>query len=81
MTKKETDILLALDRTSVIIALLDDTLGFYDVDFPEDLEDVYPGIRSERALSCLAKASEALCDLYQALGEGWYNEGDKNEQS
>lgn len=63
----EFDIFQALDRTSVIINMVSDTLG--SVGFTEDidfLDDVLPAVKKHYVL--LDNIQNNLMDLYQQLG-------------
>lgn len=63
----------ALDRTHTILYMLQELLGYCDKD--DEFEDInlHPGIWNERCKDSLSTATQALAELYQAIGE-WEDE-------
>lgn len=62
------DILEGLDRTHMMLVMLEQSLGFVDPDRPP-----HPAIWNQRCEKALMDATSALCELYQAIGE-WEEE-------
>jgi len=58
-----------LDRTHMLLAMLQESLGYYD---PEE-QSAHPAIWNDRSRKCLLDATRALAELYQAIGE-WEEE-------
>lgn len=58
-----------LDRTHMLLVMLEQSLGFYDPDCELSDGKLHPAIWNERSQMALSKATSALCDLYQAIGE------------
>lgn len=59
-----------LDRVDTILSLMENRLGY-----PSD--EVHDSIYDERAKELLLKANEALCELYQHIGN--WEENEKEE--
>ena len=77
----EFDIFQALDRTSVLINMVYETLG--SVDIPEEfggLDDVLPAVKKHYKL--LENVQDNLMELYQQLGRdlGSYEKEKTNEK-
>lgn len=67
----EFDIFEALDRTSTLIKMTSELLGFVGLDDEEDyLEDVHPAIEKHYAI--LRTVQDNLMELYQLLGQDLY---------
>lgn len=58
-----------LDRTHMLLVMLEQALGFYDPD--QELSDgnLHPSIWNHRCQKALSEATSALAELYQAIGE------------
>ena len=61
-----------LDRTHTILTMMQELLGYCD---SEDDIRVHPSIWNDRCKRNLSVATEALADLYQAIGE-WEEENE-----
>lgn len=67
----EFDIFEALDRTSTIIKMTSELLGYVGLDDEENyLEDVHPAIEKHYAI--LRNVQDNLMELYQQLGQDLY---------
>lgn len=53
-----------LDRTHMLLAMLQESLGYVDED-----SNIHPSIWSSKCEGLLSEATTALADLYQAIGE------------
>jgi len=62
-----------LDRTHILLVMLEQSLGFYDPDCELTDKPVHPAIWNSRCEVLLSKATSALAELYQAIGE-WEDE-------
>lgn len=62
-----------MDRTHMLLVMLQESLGFYDPDM--DLSDgkMHPSIWNDKCERALNEATIALASLYQAIGE-WEDE-------
>ena len=56
-----------LDRTHMLLAMLQEALGYVDEDSNE--ETTHPSIWNSKCEALLSEATTALADLYQAIGE------------
>lgn len=56
-----------LDRTHMLLAMLQEALGCVDEDSDECT--THPSIWNKKSKKLLSKATTALADLYQAIGE------------
>ena len=56
-----------LDRTHMLLAMLQEALGY--VDEYSDEVTTHPSIWNKKSKKLLSKATTALADLYQAIGE------------
>ena len=56
-----------LDRTHMLLAMLQEALGYVDEDSDECT--THPSIWNKKSEKLLSKATIALADLYQAIGE------------
>lgn len=67
------------ERVSMLISIIDDRLGYVgldslgNIDYYDPLE-LHPSIHNDEAKILLAKAIEALTDLYQKIGEWGFHE-------
>lgn len=57
-----------LERVSIIIGLVDDTLGYYDRDEDKGY-DLHPCIHTPEAKELLGRIVDDLNSLYQHMGE------------
>lgn len=62
-----------LDRAHMLLCMIEQAFGFYDVDAPLEENEVHPAIWNDRCGKLLSDATSAIADLYQAIGE-WENE-------
>ena len=62
-----------LDRTHMLLLMLEQGLGFYDPYCEFADKPVHPSIWNSRCEKLLSKATSALAELYQAIGE-WEEE-------
>lgn len=60
-----------LDRTHMLLAMLQEALGYVDED--SDEVTTHPSIWNKKSKKLLSKATTALADLYQVIGE-WEKE-------
>lgn len=60
-----------LDRTHMLLAMLQEALGYVDHDSDECT--THPSIWNKKCEKLLSKATTALADLYQTIGE-WEEE-------
>ena len=60
-----------LDRTHMLLAMLQEALGYVDEDSDECT--THPSIWNKKCKKLLSEATTALADLYQVIGE-WEKE-------
>jgi len=65
-----------LDRTHMLLVMLEQSLGFYDPDCEFSDNKTHPSIWSSKCEGLLSEATTALADLYQAIGE--WEEGENS---
>ena len=58
-----------LDRTHMLLVMLEQSLGFYDPDMEFTDKPVHPSIWNSRCEQLLSNATIALGELYQAISE------------
>jgi len=58
-----------LDRTHMMLVMLEQSLGFVDPDQEFTDRPPHPAIWNQRCAKALMDATSALCELYQAIGE------------
>ena len=58
-----------LDRTHMLLVMLEESLGFYDPDWELIDKPLHPSIWNSRCERLLSSATSALAELYQAIGE------------
>lgn len=58
-----------LDRAHMLLVMLESSFGFYNQDFSCDDKPLHPSIWNDRCKKHLSEATEAIADLYQAIGE------------
>ena len=79
----EFDIFQALDRTSILINMVSETLGYVGIQEEEDewLDDVLPAVKKHYKL--LENVQENLMELYQQLGNdlATYEKEKTNEEN
>ena len=70
----EFDVFEALDRTSTIIKMVNELLGSVGEEDESDfLVDVHPAVK--RHYKLLSAAQDNLCELYQKLGQDFFDYG------
>lgn len=63
----------ALDRTHMLLVMLQESLGFHDSDGDFEDVDIHPGVWNQECKELLSKVSCTLAELYQKIGE-WEEE-------
>lgn len=58
-----------MDRTHMLLAMLQEALGFYDPDMDLSYGKMHPSIWNDKCERVLNEATIALANLYQAIGE------------
>lgn len=58
-----------LDRTHMLLVMLEQSLGFYDPDMELSAGKMHPSIWNQKCQMLLCKATGTLAELYQAIGE------------
>lgn len=75
----EFDIFEALDRTSTIIKMTSELVGYVGLDGEDYLEDVHPAIEKHYAI--LRNVQDNLMELYQQLGQDLHEAEQSKVQS
>lgn len=57
-----------LERVSILIAMVQETLGYYDREDKVGF-DLHPCIQSDKEMELLGAAADSLAELYQLMGE------------
>lgn len=58
-----------LDRTYMLLVMLDESLGFVDPDQDFGEENVHPAIWNDKCRELLSSITGGLCELYQEIGK------------
>ncbi len=57
-----------LERTSILLSMVHDVLGYYDRESQED-HDLHPCIKTQEAKELVGRICDDLASLYQMMGQ------------